>query len=349
MSLAALPDARADDDSDDGDGDGDARWDDIQRRADSFAETLRALGHDAAEEDDRGRVTDVLNSLQAVRTAVNEQRARPAQAPARPRWSAAACSRSTSPCRNSARRRTGASADRPARGDRGVPGLSARPRSVTVGPLPEAEEEWPCGTRSAPTPVSAHGRDHDLSRRRRRRDPRLRGQPGTATGPVPGIVVVHHMPGWDEFYQEFGERLARHGYMVICPDLYCRFGHGTPDDVAAKVRAEGGVHDDSVVADCAAALAWLKAPARSTTARSASSAPARAAGTAAGGVAGPRLRRGRRPVGRRRGHGSRAAHPGPAGGPDRLHRRSRRPPCSGCSATTTRTRRPSRSTSTRRS
>ncbi len=77
MSLAALPDARADDDSDDGDGDGDgdARWDDIQRRADSFAETLRALGHDAAEEDDRGRVTDVLNSLQAVRTAVNEQRA----------------------------------------------------------------------------------------------------------------------------------------------------------------------------------------------------------------------------------------------------------------------------------
>ena len=49
-----------------------------------------------------------------------------------------------------------------------------------------------------------------------------------AEAPVPGIVVVHHMPGWDEFYQEFAERLARHGYTVICPDLYCRFGHGTP-------------------------------------------------------------------------------------------------------------------------
>ena len=77
--------------------------------------------------------------------------------------------------------------------------------------------------------------------------------------PLPGIVVVHHMPGWDEFYQEFAERLARHGYTVICPDLYCRFGHGTPDDVAAKVRAQGGVHDDSVVDDCGAALGWLQA------------------------------------------------------------------------------------------
>jgi carboxymethylenebutenolidase len=78
------------------------------------------------------------------------------------------------------------------------------------------------------------------------------------TEPTPGIVAVHHMPGWDEFYREFSERLARHGYTVICPDLYCRFGHGRPDDVAARVRSQGGVADDSVVADCAAALNWLK-------------------------------------------------------------------------------------------
>jgi len=80
----------------------------------------------------------------------------------------------------------------------------------------------------------------------------------TATDPAPGVVAVHHLPGWDEFYREFSERLARHGYSVICPDLYCRFGHGTPDDVAARVRAQGGVRDDSVVADCEAALRWLK-------------------------------------------------------------------------------------------
>lgn len=74
-----------------------------------------------------------------------------------------------------------------------------------------------------------------------------------------GIVLVHHLPGWDELYQEFARRLANHGWNVICPNLYERFGHGTPDDVAAKVRAEGGVHDSSVIADCEAAMNWLKA------------------------------------------------------------------------------------------
>jgi carboxymethylenebutenolidase len=76
-------------------------------------------------------------------------------------------------------------------------------------------------------------------------------------GPFPGVVAVHHMPGWDEFYREFSQRLANHGFRVICPDLYCRVGHGPPDDVAAQVRAQGGVADESVVADCEAALEWL--------------------------------------------------------------------------------------------
>jgi carboxymethylenebutenolidase len=77
-------------------------------------------------------------------------------------------------------------------------------------------------------------------------------------GPFPGVVLVHHMPGWDEFYFEFTRRFAQHGYIAIAPDLYCRAGHGTPDDVTAGVRADGGVADDDVVADCAAAMRWLK-------------------------------------------------------------------------------------------
>jgi carboxymethylenebutenolidase len=77
-------------------------------------------------------------------------------------------------------------------------------------------------------------------------------------GPFPGVVVIMHMPGWDEFYQEFTRRLANHGYTAICPDLYCRAGHGTPDEVAAKVRADGGVPDDQMVGDAAGAMQWLK-------------------------------------------------------------------------------------------
>lgn len=77
-------------------------------------------------------------------------------------------------------------------------------------------------------------------------------------GPYPGVVLVHHLPGWDEFYREFARRFAEHGFIAIAPNLYERFGHGTPDEVTAIARAAGGVSDDSVVADSEAAMRWIK-------------------------------------------------------------------------------------------
>ncbi|MCA9829103.1 MAG: dienelactone hydrolase family protein [Dehalococcoidia bacterium] len=78
-------------------------------------------------------------------------------------------------------------------------------------------------------------------------------------GPFPGVVMVHHMPGWDEWYKEATRKFAHHGYAAIAPDLYCRAGSGSPDDVAAKVRADGGVPDDQVVGDLAGAARFLRA------------------------------------------------------------------------------------------
>lgn len=78
-------------------------------------------------------------------------------------------------------------------------------------------------------------------------------------GPFPGVVLIHHMPGWDEIYREFTRRFAQHGYNAICPDLYCRLGHGQPDDVTEKMRAAGGIADQQVVDDCIAAARWLTA------------------------------------------------------------------------------------------
>jgi carboxymethylenebutenolidase len=78
-------------------------------------------------------------------------------------------------------------------------------------------------------------------------------------GPYPGMVLVHHLPGWDEWYRETTLRFARHGYVSISPNLYYREGHGTPEDVAAKVRGAGGVPDDQVVSDLEGALRHLKA------------------------------------------------------------------------------------------
>jgi carboxymethylenebutenolidase len=77
-------------------------------------------------------------------------------------------------------------------------------------------------------------------------------------GPFPGVILIPHMPGWDEFYREATRRFSQHGYLAICPDIYCRFGHGTPEEVSSKVRGEGGVPDDSVVGDCESAAIYLK-------------------------------------------------------------------------------------------
>ena len=68
-------------------------------------------------------------------------------------------------------------------------------------------------------------------------------------GPFPGVVMAHHIPGWDEFNRDMARHFAQHGYVAICPNLYEREGHGTPEDVAAAVRADGGVPDARVVAD----------------------------------------------------------------------------------------------------
>ncbi len=76
-------------------------------------------------------------------------------------------------------------------------------------------------------------------------------------GPYPSIVLVHHLPGWDELYREFARRFAHHGYVVCSPDLFARFGQGSPDDVASAARAQGGVSDDSVLADTEATAAYL--------------------------------------------------------------------------------------------
>lgn len=78
-------------------------------------------------------------------------------------------------------------------------------------------------------------------------------------GPCPGIVLIHHMPGWDEWYWEATRKFAHHGYAAIAPNLYFRAGHGTPEDVTAKVRASGGVPDDQAVGDIEGAMRFLRA------------------------------------------------------------------------------------------
>ncbi|MFZ0238141.1 MAG: dienelactone hydrolase family protein, partial [Xanthobacteraceae bacterium] len=72
-----------------------------------------------------------------------------------------------------------------------------------------------------------------------------------AAGKYPGIVVIHHLPGWDEWIMEVVRKLAHHGYAAISPHLYFREGSDSQDDIGARVRAAGGVADAQDMGDVA--------------------------------------------------------------------------------------------------
>ena len=79
-----------------------------------------------------------------------------------------------------------------------------------------------------------------------------------AAAAVPGVVVFHHAPGWDEWTKEVVRRLAHHGYAAVCPHLFDRFGPGAFDDLAAAARAAGGISDEQAMDDGRAAMEYLR-------------------------------------------------------------------------------------------
>src|SRR5579859_738596 len=74
-----------------------------------------------------------------------------------------------------------------------------------------------------------------------------------------GVVVIHHMPGYDRATKEIVRRFAELGYDAICPNLYWRDAPGAaPDDAAATARAQGGVPDERLIGDVAGCAAHLR-------------------------------------------------------------------------------------------
>jgi carboxymethylenebutenolidase len=81
----------------------------------------------------------------------------------------------------------------------------------------------------------------------------------TDPGAYGAVVVIHHMPGYDEATKEITRKFASHGYLAICPNLYSREAPGaSPDDAAATARSLGGVPDERLVGDVAGAIGYLK-------------------------------------------------------------------------------------------
>jgi len=77
-------------------------------------------------------------------------------------------------------------------------------------------------------------------------------------GPFPGVVVIHHMPGWDEGSREITRRFATQGYVAICPNLHYRANPTDPPAATAKIREAGGVPDDQCIGDIDGAVKHLR-------------------------------------------------------------------------------------------
>jgi carboxymethylenebutenolidase len=68
---------------------------------------------------------------------------------------------------------------------------------------------------------------------------------------VGGVVLIHHMPGYDEASKEMVRKFAANGYDSVCVNLYHRQAPDvSSDDAAAAVRALGGVTDEQLVGFC---------------------------------------------------------------------------------------------------
>jgi carboxymethylenebutenolidase len=78
------------------------------------------------------------------------------------------------------------------------------------------------------------------------------------SGPYPGVVVIHHMPGWDEATKEIARKFAYYGYVAISPNFHYRERKGTPSENSVSVRAAGGMPDDRTMGDVKGAMAYLR-------------------------------------------------------------------------------------------
>jgi len=76
---------------------------------------------------------------------------------------------------------------------------------------------------------------------------------------VPGVVVIQHAGGVDDFIQTMTRRIADAGYAAIAPDLYHRDDPASSDDAMTRM---GRLRDANIVTDVRAAIDHIQADGR---------------------------------------------------------------------------------------
>jgi len=78
-------------------------------------------------------------------------------------------------------------------------------------------------------------------------------------GGQPGVVVLHHMPGYDRASKEIARTFAVYGYATLMPNLHHRYAPGAKaGDAAAAARDAGGVPDEQCLGDVRGAIDVLR-------------------------------------------------------------------------------------------
>ena len=76
-----------------------------------------------------------------------------------------------------------------------------------------------------------------------------------SSGPFPGIIVIQHQGGVDEFMENMTKRLAQAGYVAAAPELYHRDGPDCKDDIVAR---RSRLRDRTIINDVNAAAGFLQ-------------------------------------------------------------------------------------------
>ncbi|WAJ26350.1 dienelactone hydrolase family protein [Antarcticirhabdus aurantiaca] len=82
-------------------------------------------------------------------------------------------------------------------------------------------------------------------------------RPASASGPVPGVIVIHENRGLNDHVRDVARRMAKDGFVALAPDFLSEAG-GTPGD-EDKAREMIGALDAARTVELAAATeAWLR-------------------------------------------------------------------------------------------
>ena len=62
-------------------------------------------------------------------------------------------------------------------------------------------------------------------------------------GPYGAVIVLHHMPGWDEATKEITRTFAANGYLALCPNLHFREKPDASSPSEAALRDHGKTYE----------------------------------------------------------------------------------------------------------